>query len=121
MAEGLRHMPGGFAIEDGARVAIHPEGDGIESFLRDARQIRALGEEATDKAIGIFIATAFRGTVGMGDVMDGTSFVGEAGGRDSGRVGELAAIISGDGTEDGAEGLSTEATFQAVEGTNDLL
>ena len=58
----------------------------------------------------------------MGDVMDGTSFVGgEAGGRDSGRVGELAAIIGGDGTEDGAEGLSTEATFQAVEGTNDLL
>ena len=46
----------------------------------------------------------------MGDVMDSTRFVGEAGGRDSGRVGELAAIISGDGTEDGAEGLSTEAT-----------
>ena len=37
MAEGLRYMPGGFAIEDGARVAIHPEGDGVESFLRDAR------------------------------------------------------------------------------------
>ena len=57
----------------------------------------------------------------MGDVMNGTRFVGEAGGRDSGRVGELAAIIGGDGTKDGAEGLGTEAMFQAVEGTNDLL
>ena len=37
VSEGLSHMPGGFAIEDGARVAIHPESDGIESFLRDAR------------------------------------------------------------------------------------
>ena len=37
MAEGLSHMPGGFAIEDGARVAIHPESDGVESFLRDVR------------------------------------------------------------------------------------
>ena len=37
MAEGLSHMPSGFAIEDGARVVIHPESDGIESFLRDAR------------------------------------------------------------------------------------
>ena len=90
VAEGLSHMPGGIALEDGAGVAIHPESDGIESFLRDDREIRAFGEEATYKAIGIFIAAAFRGTVGMGDVMDGTSFVGEAGGRDSGRVGELA-------------------------------
>ena len=58
----------------------------------------------------------------MGDVMDGTSFVGgEAGGRDTGRVSELTAIVSGDGAEDGGEGLSTEATFQAIEGTNDLL
>ena len=64
MAEGLRHMPGGFTIEDGARVAIHPESDGIKSFLRDARQIRALGEETPDKAIGIFIATTFRGAIG---------------------------------------------------------
>ncbi len=37
MAEGLSHMLGGFAIEDGAGVAIHPEGDGVEVFLRDAR------------------------------------------------------------------------------------
>ena len=58
----------------------------------------------------------------MGDVMDGTSFVGgEAGGRDRGRVGELAAIIGDDGVEDGGEGLRTGATFQTVEGTNDLL
>ena len=59
-------------------VAIHPESDGVESFLRDDGEIRALGEGATDKAIGIFITTAFGGTVGMGDVVDGTSFVGEA-------------------------------------------
>ena len=51
-------MPGGFALEDGARVAIHPEGDGVESCLRDAGEIRALREEAADEAIGIFIAAA---------------------------------------------------------------
>ena len=49
MAEGLSQMPGGFAIEDGARVAIHPESDGIESFLRDAGEIGAFKEEAADE------------------------------------------------------------------------
>ncbi len=36
MAEGLSPMPGGFALEDGAGVTIHPESDGVESCLRDA-------------------------------------------------------------------------------------
>ncbi len=122
MAEGLSHMPGGFALEDGARVAIHPESDGVESCLRDAGEIRALGEEAADEAIGIFIAAAFGGAVGMGDVMDGTSFVGdEAGGRDSGRVGELAAIIGSNGEEDRGEGLSAETSFESIEQLDDAM
>ena len=47
MAEGLSPMPGGLAFEDGARIAIHPESDGVESFLRNAKEIQAfltLGE-----------------------------------------------------------------------------
>ena len=114
-------MPGGFAIEDGARVAIHPESDGVESCLRDAGEIRALGEEAADEAIGIFIAAAFGGAVGMGDVMDSTRFVGEAGGRDSGRVGELAAIIGSNGEEDRGEGLSAETSFESIEQLDDAM
>ncbi len=90
--------------------------------MRDAGEIRALGEEATDKAIGIFIAAAFGGAVGVGDVMDGTSFVGgEAGGRDSSRVGELAAIIGGNGEEDRGEAFGTETSFEAIEQLNDAL
>ena len=57
----------------------------------------------------------------MGDVMNGTRFVGEAGGRDSGRVGELAAIIGGDGTKDGGEAFGTESSFDAVEDMHDVL
>ncbi len=114
-------MPGGFALEDGARVAIHPESDGVESCLRDAGEIRALREEATDEAIGIFIDAAFGGTVGVGDVMDGTRFVGEAGGRDSGRVGELAAIIGGNGEENRGETFGTETSFEAVEQLDEAL
>ena len=41
MAEGLSHMPSGFAIEDGARVAIHPESNGItEGFHRKMKLIQ---------------------------------------------------------------------------------
>ena len=117
----MSHMPGGFALEDGARVAIHPESDGVESCLRDAGEIRALGEEATDEAIGIFIAAAFGGAVGMGDVMDSTRFVGEAGGRDSGRVGELAAIIGGNGAEDRGEAIGAETSFESIEQLDDAM
>ena len=119
-AEGMSFLPGGFALEDAARVAIHPESDGVESCLRDAGEIRALGEEATDKAIGIFIATALS-AIGMGDVMDGTRFVGEAGGRDSGRVSELAAIIGGNGGENRGEAFGAETSFEAIEQLNHAL
>ena len=112
----MSFLPGGFALEDAARVAIHPESDGVESCLRDAGKICALREEA----IGNFIATALS-AIGMGDVMDGTRFVGEAGGRDSGRVSELAAIIGGNGGENRGEAFGAETSFEAIEQLNHAL
>ena len=58
----------------------------------------------------------------MGDVMDGTSFVGgEAGGRDSGRVGELAAIIGSNGAENRGEAIGAETSFESIEQLDDAM
>ena len=121
VAEGFSHVPGAKSIEEKARVAVYPESNEGKRFLGDTGEISAFGEEAADKAIGIFIAAAFRGAVGMGGVVNGARIAGDAGSADSVGIRELATIIRGDGEEKGGEAFGTESSFDAIEDMHDVL
>lgn len=47
-------------------------------FLRDTGEVSVFREKASDEAVGVFIAAAFRGAVRMGRVMNGSRVTGYA-------------------------------------------
>ena len=121
VAEGFSHVPGAKSIEEEARIAVHPESNEGKRFLGDTGKVGAFWEETADKAIGIFVAAAFRGAVGMGGVVNGARIAGDAGSADSEGIRELATIIRGDGEEKGGEAFRAETSFDAVEDLNNVL
>ena len=63
---GQEEFAGGLPIQRLAWFGVVMEGDGIELFLGVDAQIRALGQNPAQQAIGVFVDPPFPRTVGVG-------------------------------------------------------
>jgi hypothetical protein len=57
-------------VQNAPRPVVQLELDQIELFSRELRQIRALGQVLPDQAIGVLVAAALPGTVGVAVDLD---------------------------------------------------